>query len=83
VKVALLRAARPAVVAAPALPGAVGRWLPPLRAATLPVAPGDTLVLVAGRSRPIEDRDALTAAAPRDVAKRLVDDAMVLVARRR
>jgi hypothetical protein len=40
-------------------------------------------VLVAGRSRPIEDRDALAAAAPRDVAKRLLGDAMVLVARRR
>jgi hypothetical protein len=86
VKVALLRAARPArpaAVAAPALLGAAGRWLAPLRAATLPVAPGDALVLVAGRSRPIEDHDALVAAAPRDVAKRLVDDAMVLVARRR
>jgi serine/threonine-protein kinase RsbT len=86
VKVALLRAARaahPALVAAPTLLGAAGRWLPPLRAATLPVASGDTLVLVAGRSRPIEDRDALTAAAPRDVARRLVGDAMVLVARRR
>jgi hypothetical protein len=70
-------------VAAPALLGAVGRWLPPLRAATLPVAPGDTLVLVAGRSHPIEDRDALAAAAPRDVAKRLLDDSMVLIARRR
>ena len=78
-----LRPARPAVVAAPALLGAVGRWLPPLRAATLPVAHGDTLVLVPGRSRPIEDRDALTADAPRDVAKRLVGDGMVLVARRR
>jgi histidine kinase-like protein len=86
VKVALVRAARPArpaVLAAPALLGAAGRWLPPLRAATVPVAPGDTLVLVAGRSRPIEDRDAIAAAAPRDVAKRLLDDAMVLVARRR
>jgi anti-sigma regulatory factor (Ser/Thr protein kinase) len=83
VTVVLHLAARPAVVAAPALPGAVGRWLPPLRAATLPVAPGDTLVLVAGRSRPIEDRDALTADAPLDVAKRLVGDGMVLVARRR
>jgi serine/threonine-protein kinase RsbT len=82
VKVALLRAARPGLVAAPALLGAAGRWLPPLRAGTLRVAPGDTLVLVAGRSRPIEDCDALTAA-PRDVARRLVDDAMVLVARRR
>jgi serine/threonine-protein kinase RsbT len=85
-KVALVRAtraARPALVAAPALLGAAGRWLPPLRAATLRVAPGDTLMLVAGRSRPIEDcGDALTAA-PRDVARRLVDDAMVLVARRR
>jgi hypothetical protein len=86
VKVVLLgaaRPARPAVVAAPALLGAAGRWLPPLRAATLPAAAGDTLVLVAGRTRPIDDRDALAAAAPRDVAKRLLDDAMVLVARRR
>jgi hypothetical protein len=86
VKVVLVRAARaarPAVVVAPALLGAAGRWLPPLRAGTLPVAPGDTLVLVVGRSRPIEDRDALAAAAPRDVAKRLLGDAMVLVARRR
>jgi anti-sigma regulatory factor (Ser/Thr protein kinase) len=33
-KVALVRAARPALVAAPALLGAAGRWLPPLRAAT-------------------------------------------------
>ena len=86
VEVALVRAARsarPAVVAAPALPGGAGRWLPPLRAATLPVAPGDTLVLATGRSRPIEDPDALAAAAPREVAKRLLGDSMVLAARRR
>jgi anti-sigma regulatory factor (Ser/Thr protein kinase) len=90
VEVALVRAARsarPATLAAPALPGAVGNWLPPLRAATVSVMAGDTILLAAQGSLPTEERNELAVAPPLDAAKRLLGNAgrkgMVLVARRR
>ena len=90
VSVALVRSApsaRPVVATAPALRGVAGRWLPSLRATTLTIAPGDTLVLTVGARIPTERADALAGTAPDVTASRLLGDAgrggVVLVARRR
>jgi serine/threonine-protein kinase RsbT len=80
-------AARPAIATAPALRGVAGRSLPPLRATTLTIAPGDTFVLSVGGRIPPERADALAQAAPDETATRLLGTAgaggLVLVARRR
>ena len=86
----LLRAspsARVAIATAPATPGAAGRRLPSLRAATVTVGTGDLIALTVGARAPTERDEALVHASPGEAAHRLLGDrardGLVLVAGRR